>query len=97
MAFRPADMESSLSSQSESLPASRKALKSMNTLYSGSDDAMSSPSQLSMLPLVGFTVTLSAFTLSATSSQKSRLAVMMNIALPTTDTATNMSTMAMKL
>ena len=60
-------------------------------------DAMSSPSQLSMLPLVGFTVTLSAFTLSATSSQKSRLAVMMNIALPTTDTATNMSTMAMKL
>ena len=50
-----------------------------------------------MLPLVGFTVTLSAFTLSATSSQKSRLAVMMNIALPTTDTATNMSTMAMKL
>ena len=71
--------------------------KSTNNLYSGSDETISRPSELSMLPRTGFTGTLSAFTLSATSSQKSRRAVMIYMALATTDTATNISTMAMKL
>ena len=41
----------------------------MKMLYCGSDDAMSCPSQLSMLPRIGSVFKLSTFTRSATSSQ----------------------------
>ena len=53
-------MLSSFSSQSESF-FSPPAWKSMNILYSGMELAMSCPSQLSMLPRLGFTGIESCF------------------------------------
>ena len=77
MRLSPSLIESTLTSQSESLPASWMALKSMNSRYSGSELAMISPLQLSMLPRMAFTATLSFFTRLATSIQYARLALMM--------------------
>ena len=56
------------STSSESL-CSPPAWKSMYSLNSGSELAMSCPSLLSMFPLTGFTSTLSFFSLSATAIQ----------------------------
>ena len=97
MAFSPMHIESSFCSKSVSFFASRNATKSMKMLYCGSDDAMSCPSQLSMLPRIGSVFKLSTFTRSATSSQKARLAVIMYSVLPTTVIATNVIRMARKL
>ena len=54
-------MESSFTSHSESFLASRRALKSIYSLYSGNDEAISCSSQLNMFPRMGLTLTLSFF------------------------------------
>ena len=75
-------MLSSFCSHSVSVLVTVMVLKSMYIIYSGSDDTIICPSLLSMLPLTGFTVTLSRFTLSATSSQNDRCTVIMYSARP---------------
>ena len=90
-------MESSFATNRESLPASRIALKSIYSLYCGSDDAISCPSQLSMLPLTGGVSRLSIFTRSATCIQKSRFAVIVYTIFAITIAAKKLSNMAMKL
>ena len=97
MAFSPSHIESSLTSNSESFSAVCIALKSTNSLYCGSDDAISCPSQLRMLPRTGAVLRLSTFTRSATCIQKSCLAVMMYKVLPSTATAISVISMAIKL
>ena len=62
-------MESSFASHSESFLASRRALKSIYSLYSGNDEAISCSSQLNMFPRMGLTLTLSFFWRSATAIQ----------------------------
>ena len=97
MALSPSAIESSFTSNSESLPAACIALKSTNILYCGSDEAMSCPSQLRILPLTGGVTTLSTFTLSATFIQKSRFAVMIYRVRPSTAVAMSVMMMARKL
>ena len=55
-------IESSFDSQRLSFLASQSCLKSMNTINSGNELAISSPSQLNMFPRLGVTLTLSFFT-----------------------------------
>ena len=89
IALSPVQIESIFSQKSVSFFASRSALKSMNMLYCGSDDAMSCPSQLSMFPRIGCVFRLSTFTRSATSSQYARFAVMIYSVFPSTLIATS--------
>ena len=71
----PIQMESTFSCQIESF-SSPPALKSIKILYSGIELAINCPSQLRMLPRLGFTLTLSRFRRSATSVQYCFFAVM---------------------
>ena len=58
-----------LSTKAVSLPASLRVLKSMYILNSGKELAISSPSELKILPRVGKIGTLSFFCFAATSNQ----------------------------
>ena len=60
----------------------------MNRRYSGSELALSRPSQLNILPRTGFTSTLSRVSLEATSIQYSRFTVDMYTTLNMTNTPT---------
>lgn len=82
MLFSPVAIASMFSLHSVSVPASCSVLKSINISNSGSDDAMSFPSQLNILPRVGVMAVLSSFTRSDTSSQNLRSAVIIYSALP---------------
>ena len=74
IAFRPIQMLSIFTVSNESF-CSPPARKSMYILNSGMLLAISCPSQLRILPRLGFTSTLSRFSLDATSVQYSFSAV----------------------
>ena len=94
MRLRPSQMRSTLSVHIVSMRCP-PGMKSMNILNSGMLLAMSCPSQLSMLPRVGFTLRLSRTSLAATSLQYCFSAVMMYPALPMMATPISVNATAM--